>query len=305
MLPAIIPFPDIGTELFAFEIGSFRLALRWYALAYIAGLLIGWRISLNIVRRPTLWLGHNPPLQAGQLEDLLTWIIIGVIVGGRLGFVVFYQPEFYLQNPIETLMVWQGGMSLHGGFFGVFVAALIFCYRNGAPVLSTADLLAIATPPGLFLGRLANFTNNELWGRPTDLPWAVAFPGHAAQSCVGVVGLCGRHPSQLYEAILEGIVLGSVLIFLAWKGGWLRFPGSITGVFLVGYGGARFLVEFFRQPDVQFVSQDNPIGHALHWSEFGLTMGQLLSLPMIVFGAGLIALSLRRATHSSSDAGTP
>ena len=198
-------------------------------------------------------------------------------------------------------MVWQGGMSFHGGFFGVVVATLLFCYRNGAPVLSTADLLAVATPPGLFLGRLANFTNNELWGRPTDVPWAVAFPGEAAQSCAGVVGLCGRHPSQLYEALLEGILLGSVLIFLAWKRGWLRFPGSLTGLFLAGYGSARFLVEFFRQPDMQFVTQDNPIGHAVHWAGYGLTMGQLLSLPMIILGAALIVWSRRRVTVNSAD----
>ena len=301
MLTSIIQFPDIGTEIFAVDIGSFRFALRWYALAYIVGLLIGWRICVALVRSSSVWGAGAPPLQPKQLEDLLTWIILGVIVGGRLGFVLFYQPQYYFQNPVEIFMVWQGGMSFHGGFFGVVVATLLFCYRNGAPVLSTADLLAVATPPGLFLGRLANFTNNELWGRPTDVPWAVAFPGEAAQSCAGVVGLCGRHPSQLYEALLEGILLGSVLIFLAWKRGWLRFPGSLTGLFLAGYGSARFLVEFFRQPDMQFVTQDNPIGHAVHWAGYGLTMGQLLSLPMIILGAALIVWSRRRVTVDSAD----
>lgn len=173
MLAAAIPFPDIGTDLFAIDIGTFHFALRWYALAYIAGILIGWRICVRTVNRPALWSESGPPLTRKQIEDLLTWIILGVIIGGRLGFVLFYQPQYYLQNPLEIFMVWQGGMSFHGGFTGVAVAVTVFCLRQGASLLSTADLLALATPPGLFLGRLANFTNNELWGRPTDVPWAV------------------------------------------------------------------------------------------------------------------------------------
>lgn len=288
MLAAYFSFPDIGTDLFAVEFGSFRFALRWYALAYIAGLIIGWRICVSAVNRAALWGKAGPPLIPKQLEDLLTWIILGVIIGGRLGFVLFYQPQYYLQNPLEILMVWQGGMSFHGGFFGVAFAALLFCHRQGAAILSTADLLAIATPSGLLLGRLANFTNNELWGRATDVPWAVAFPGELAQSCPEVTGICARHPSQLYEAALEGLLLGSLLLFLAWRRGWLRMPGSLTGMFLAGYGSARFLVEFFRQPDMQFVTPDNPIGHVLHWNMWGITMGQVLSLPMIIVGLALI-----------------
>lgn len=291
MLPLYIPFPEIGTEAFGFDVGDFRIALRWYALAYIVGILLGWWMIRRALARADLWAQGTPPMTAKQLEDLVTWIILGVIIGGRLGFVLFYQPAYYFQNPVEILIIWQGGMSFHGGFFGVVVAAMIFCYRNGIPVLPTADLLALATPPGLFLGRLSNFTNNELWGRPTDVPWGVAFPGDAAQYCEGVVGICARHPSQLYEALLEGLVLGLILIILAWRRGWLRTPGGLTGVFLAGYGSARFLVEFFRQPDAQFITADNPIGHAIHWGTGGLTMGQILSTPMVIVGILLIILA--------------
>lgn len=298
MLTAAIPFPDIGTELFAIDIGSFRFALRWYALAYIVGLLVGWRICLQAIKRPALWTESGPPLARNQIEDLLTWIILGVIIGGRLGFVLFYQPQYYLQNPVEIFMVWQGGMSFHGGFAGVVLAALMFCIRQQAPILNTADLLALATPPGLLLGRLANFTNNELWGRPTDVPWAVVFPGEAAQICPNVAGLCARHPSQLYEALLEGLLLGTLLLILAWRRGWLKRPGALLGTFLVGYGLSRSFVEFFRQPDMQFVTEANPIGHALHFGNWGLTMGQVLSLPMIAVGLALIWWSFSRSERA-------
>ena len=291
MLSASIAFPDIGTELFAFEFGTFRFALRWYALAYIAGILIGWRICVLVVRRPGLWPKTAPPLNSKQVEDFLTWIILGVIIGGRLGFVLFYQPEYYLQNPIEILKIWQGGMSFHGGFLGVTVATLAFCLRQKASFLGTTDLLALATPPGLFLGRVANFTNNELWGRPTDVPWAVEFPGELAQTCPDVIGICARHPSQLYEALLEGLLLGAILLFLALRRGWLGSPGQITGMFLVGYGTSRAFVELFRQPDLQFVTPDNPVGYVIQWDMWGLTMGQVLSIPMIVVGLGLILWS--------------
>jgi phosphatidylglycerol---prolipoprotein diacylglyceryl transferase len=294
MLSAAIPFPDIGSELFAINIGTFHFALRWYALAYIAGILIGWRICVLAVKKPSLWSDDGPPLKPSQVEDLLTWIILGVILGGRLGFVLFYQPQYYLQNPLEILMVWKGGMSFHGGFTGVALAGLVFCIRHGAPLLSTADLLALATPPGLFLGRLANFTNNELWGRPTDVPWAVIFPGEVAQACQGVVGPCARHPSQLYEAALEGLLLGVLLLVLAWRRGWLKRPGLLTGVFLVGYGLSRAFVELFRQPDIQFATEGNLIGYALNFGNWGLTMGQLLSLPMIVIGMVLIWWTFRK-----------
>lgn len=300
MLTAALPFPDIGPDIFSIEIGTFTLALRWYALAYIVGLLIGWRLCVAAVRRAALWPASGPPLSPSQIEDLLTWIIIGVVVGGRLGFVLFYQPDYYLANPLEILKVWQGGMSFHGGFAGVAVAGLTYCIRRHAPLLSTADLLAMATPPGLFLGRLANFINNELWGRPTDVPWAVIFPGEAAQACPGIEGLCARHPSQLYEALLEGLLLGALLLVLAWRCGWLKKPGAITGAFLIGYGLARSFVELFRQPDAQFVTADNPIGHALHFGDWGLTMGQTLSLPMVAVGIGLLWMAYRQPSNEQT-----
>lgn len=300
MLTAAIPFPNIGPDLFSIEIGEFTLALRWYAFAYIVGILIGWRICVAAVARPALWPAAGPPLDRRQIEDLLTWIIIGVIAGGRLGFVLFYQPEYYLANPLEILMIWQGGMSFHGGFLGVAVASLAYCIRQNASMLSTTDLLAIATPLGLFLGRIANFINNELWGRPTDVPWAVIFPGEAAQTCPGITSICARHPSQLYEGLLEGLLLGTILLYLAWPRGWLRMPGALTGVFLTGYGLARSFVELFRQPDMQFVTSDNPIGHTLHFGDWGLTMGQVLSVPMILVGLTLI---LRAVNGSGGETG--
>ena len=294
MLTVALPFPDIGHEVFSVDVFGFHLALRWYALAYIVGIVIGWRICVRAIRRPALWPGAGAPMKPAQVDDLLTWIILGVIIGGRLGYVFFYQPQYYLQNPLEILMVWQGGMSFHGGMLGVTVAALVYCLRWHVPLLSTADLLALATPPGLFLGRLANFTNNELWGRPTTMPWGVVFPGEAAQACPGIEELCARHPSQLYEALLEGLVLGSLLLVLAWRKGWLKRPGALTGLFLAGYGLSRAFVELFRQPDMQFVSEGNPVGHALHFGDWGLTMGQVLSLPMVLIGLGLIWWAFRR-----------
>ncbi|SFA98982.1 Prolipoprotein diacylglyceryl transferase [Poseidonocella pacifica] len=285
---AALPFPDISPDLFTVSLGAMTFSLRWYALAYIAGLLIGWRIVVYAVRRPRLWPADTPPLTAAQVEDLLFWIILGVVIGGRLGFVLFYQPAYFAQNPAEILKVWQGGMSFHGGFAGVIVATLLFCRRNAAPFLSVTDSLALAAPPGLLLGRLANFINGELWGRPTDVPWAVVFPMPQAQDCPGIAGICARHPSQLYEAALEGLLLGGVLLALAFATGLLRHPGRAAGVFLTGYGLARFLVELVRQPDAQFMSPDNPVGYALQLGSFGLTMGQILSLPMIALGVWLI-----------------
>ncbi|QFT45726.1 Prolipoprotein diacylglyceryl transferase [Roseivivax sp. THAF40] len=296
-----LPFPDISPEIFSITLGGFEFALRWYALAYIVGILLGWRIALAAVARPALWRAETPPISRMQVEDFLTWIILGVILGGRLGFVLFYQPAYYLANPSEILFVWQGGMSFHGGLAGVAAAMLLYCRKIGAPILSTADMLAIATPPGLLLGRVANFINAELWGRPTDLPWGVVFPGDLAQSCGQPLGeICARHPSQLYEAALEGLLLGAVLLWLAFRRGGLRAPGLVTGVFVAGYGLARFIVEFFRQPDAQFVSFDNPLGLAFHVGGYGLTMGQILSLPMIALGLWLVlrARKIRQAARA-------
>lgn len=279
----MLPFPDLSPELFSFSLFGIEFALRWYALAYIFGLLIAWWLAVRAVANPALW-RDAPPLSRAQIEDLMTYVILGVILGGRLGFVLFYQPGYYLSNPSQILLIWQGGMAFHGGLLGVVVAAWIFAARNGIAKLSLADLMALSVPPGLLLGRLANFINAELWGRPTDLPWGVAFPGAAAQTCEGVVGICARHPSQLYEAVLEGLLLGALLVWMVWRRGAFKYPGLIAGTFFSGYGLARFLVEFVRQPDAQFVSPGNPLGLALHVGGYGLTMGQLLSLPMVALG---------------------
>ncbi|ETX30089.1 prolipoprotein diacylglyceryl transferase [Roseivivax isoporae] len=294
---AAIPFPPLSPELFTVSIGGLEFALRWYALAYIAGILIGWALAVRAVRRPTLWRNDTAPMRPEDVEALMTWVVLGVIVGGRLGFVLFYQPAYYLANPWQIPMIWQGGMAFHGGLIGVTVAFLLFCRRIGAPVLPTADMMALATPPGLLLGRLANFVNAELWGRPTDLPWGVIFPGDLAQACGQAAGtLCARHPSQLYEAALEGLLLGGVILYLVFARGALKRPGLVTGVFAAGYGLARFLVEFVRQPDMQFQEPGNPLGLAWHVNGWGLTMGQILSLPMIALGLWLI-LRARRGSR--------
>ena len=289
-----IPFPPLTPEIFSISLFGIEFALRWYALAYIVGILIGWRIVLAAVRRPALW-RDQPPMTDRQVEDLLTWMILGIILGGRLGFVLFYRPGYYLTHPADILRIWEGGMSFHGGFLGVVIAALIFTARNRIPRLSTGDLLALAVPTGLMLGRIANFINAELWGRPTDLPWGVIFPGASAQTCEGILGLCARHPSQLYEAALEGLILGTLLLVLAFRRGALKRPGLIMGTFLTGYGLARVIVEHFRQADDQFISVDNPLGHVIRLGEWGLSMGQLLSLPMVLIGLGFILYARRRA----------
>jgi phosphatidylglycerol:prolipoprotein diacylglycerol transferase len=275
-----IPFPPVSPEIFALDIGGFHLALRWYALAYIVGLLGGGWLIRAAIRRRGLWRGA-PVMTETQLEQLLTWIIAGVILGGRIGYVLFYQPDLVLQNPLQILKVWEGGMSFHGGFLGVVIAGAIFCRKERISMLSTGDLIGMVAPLGLFLGRIANFINGELWGRATSLPWAVGFPGEAAL-CDGV--MCGRHPSQLYEAGLEGLLLGALVMTAVWVWGWLAWPGRVMGLFIVSYGVARFAVEFVRQPDAQFVSPGNPLGLAWHVGGWGLTQGQALSLPMVAVG---------------------
>ena len=290
-----IPFPPLRPEIFSLDIAGFTLALRWYALAYIAGLLIGLWLVRRALSRPQLWPGNQPPMTREQAEALLTWVILGVVLGGRLGFVLFYQPGYYLAHPVDILKVWQGGMAFHGGLTGVIVAGALFCWRHGLRAASVADAMALATPPGLMLGRIANFINAELWGRPKTLPWGVIFPGDAAQFCpADWSGPCARHPSQLYEAGLEGLLLGAVLLWLAFARGALRVPGQITGVFLTGYGMARFVVEHFRQADGQFITPDNPLGYVLRLGDLGLSMGQLLSLPMVAAGLFVLAMAYRR-----------
>lgn len=285
---AAIQFPPISPEIFSISLGGFDFALRWYALAYIFGILIGWRMALMAIRAARLWPENKAPMTPAQVEDLLTAVILGVIVGGRIGYVVFYQPAYYLANPAEALMIWQGGMSFHGGLLGVIAAGLYFCTRHNVPKLQAADMMALAVAPGLLLGRFANFINAELWGRQTDMPWGVIFPGQAAQDCGVLTELCARHPSQLYEAILEGFILGGLILWLAWRRGALKTPGVLMGTFFAGYGAVRFLVEFFRQPDAQFITPDNPLGLALQTGGYGATMGQLLSIPMILIGIWFI-----------------
>ncbi|KGJ04600.1 phosphatidylglycerol:prolipoprotein diacylglycerol transferase [Paracoccus halophilus] len=282
----MIPFPQISPEIFTIELFGMAFSLRWYAMAYLAGLLIGWWIMVRLMRRPALW-GDAAPMRPAQVEELLTWVILGVVIGGRLGFVLFYEPGYYLANPGQIPVIWQGGMSFHGGFLGVILVSWWFSRRNGIPALRMADALAVATPIGLGLGRIANFINAELWGRPTDAPWGVIFPGEAAQTCPGVEGLCARHPSQLYEAGLEGVLLALILFALVRMGG-LRRPGLVLGVFVTGYGLSRFVVEFFRQADAQFITPDNPLGHVLGGPVWGVTMGQLLSLPMVAIGLAFL-----------------
>ena len=260
MINFVIPFPAIDPV--AIELGP--LVIRWYALAYIVGILIGWRYAKWVARREPQ--RFNPEL----LEDFLLWATLGVVLGGRLGFVFFYGPYYFLHHPLEAFQIWQGGMSFHGGILGVAVAVILFARRHRIPALALGDAAAAAAPIGLFFGRIANFINGELWGRPTDLPWAMVFP-HAGPE--------PRHPSQLYEAGLEGILLFGILLFLIRRTDWLQKPGAIFGVFLIGYGVARSLVELVRDPS-------GYIGP--------LTTGQFLSLPMIIVGAVLLAYALRR-----------
>jgi phosphatidylglycerol:prolipoprotein diacylglycerol transferase len=297
-MKALIPFPDIAPELFSISLFGTEFALRWYALAYIVGILLAWRIMHSAAKSPALWRDQSPAMTTDQVGDLITWVILGIILGGRLGYVLFYQPAFFMENPGKILNVWEGGMSFHGGLLGVILAGLIFTYKNNIPRLGAADLMALGTPAGLLLGRIANFINAELWGRPTDLPWGVAFPTQAAQTCPEIAGLCARHPSQLYEALLEGLLLGLLLLWLAWRRGALMRPGQLAGLFFTGYGIARFAVEFVRQPDAQFVTEGNPLGLAWQINGLGLTMGQILSLPMIGVGL-LLVLHARRKRHVS------
>ncbi len=264
MLPVLM-FPQFDPVVVA--VGP--LAIRWYALAYITALVLGWRL----VRR---WVLEAPVVATPlQVDDFLTWATLGVVLGGRLGYVLFYQPGFFFEHPGQIFAVWQGGMSFHGGMLGVSIAVIVFCRRNGLSVLGFADRIAIAAPIGLGLGRIANFINGELWGReaPADLPWAMIFP---------TGGPVPRHPSQIYQALMEGLIL-FVLVFSLSRSERVRMRfGLITGVFLIGYGTARIIGEFFRQPD--------PF---LGFLFAGATMGQLLSVPMLLIGAGMIAWSRR------------
>ncbi|MFQ5971908.1 MAG: prolipoprotein diacylglyceryl transferase [Alphaproteobacteria bacterium] len=264
-----VPFPDIDPV--AIQIGP--LAIRWYALAFIAGLLAGWSYILYVQRREPRIMTRE------EVADFFTWAIIGVVAGGRLGYVTFYMAGYFLQNPLEIFFLWQGGMSFHGGLIGMVIATVLFCRRRGLPILSVADLVACAAPIGLFLGRIANFINGELYGRTTDVPWAIVFPG---------AGTAARHPSQLYEAALEGLVLFVVLFALARFTEARRRPGLVAGIFFTGYGISRVVVELYREPDAH-------IGYLLG----GVTMGQLLSVPVLFVGVWLITRARRTPARAT------
>jgi len=263
-----LPFPAFDP--IAFSLGP--VAIRWYALAYVAGILLGWWLARRIAGNDAAW-GGASPMRPVDIDDVIVWMALGIVLGGRLGYVLFYNPEYFAAHPAEILTLWRGGMSFHGGFLGSVLALILFARARGIPILSMLDVAAIVTPIGLFLGRLANFVNGELWGRPSDVPWAFVFP-HAGPE--------PRHPSQLYEAGLEGIVLFLILLF-AMRRGALTRPGMIGGLFVGCYGLARIASEFFREPDVQ-------IGYLAG----GLTMGMLLSLPMLLVGFGAVIYAMRR-----------
>jgi phosphatidylglycerol:prolipoprotein diacylglycerol transferase len=285
MIPVLL-FPQFDPVIVHFG----PLAIRWYALAYIVSLVVGWRLVRRLVRLVPV---VATPL---QVDDFLTWATLGVVLGGRLGYVLFYQPSAYLAHPAMILAVWEGGMSFHGGMLGVAVAIIVFCRRNGIPFLGFADRIAIVAPIGLGLGRCANFINGELWGRPAPLSWpgAMVFP-YAAPApggtsmetyealrqtvCAGLLpAQCvPRYPSELYEALLEGALLFVVVFVLSRREGLRARFGALTGIFLCGYAIARIVAECFREPDA-----------FLGFLSFGTTMGQILSVPMFVVGLCLI-----------------
>jgi len=258
-----MPYPHLDPVLL--QIGPF--SLHWYAIAYIAGLVLGWRYILRMIDTSRLWEGSKAPMTKLHIDDMLLWAALGVILGGRLGYVLIYKPAYYLSNPLEIFAVWHGGMSFHGGAFGVLIALFLFAHRHKLNPLSLLDVTSAAAPIGLFFGRIANYNNGELWGRVTDAPWGLIFPGQSEP----------RHPSQLYEAALEGLVLFIVLRVIIYRYGALKRPGTVLGGFVMGYGIARSIVECFREPDAQ-------IGYL--WG--GLTMGMLLSIPMAVAGALIV-----------------
>lgn len=269
LLPTLLlAYPEIDPVIV--QIGPF--ALRWYGLAYLAGILGGWWYMRFLATHPA---GAKPAVKREQVGDFVAWATVGIVLGGRLGYVLFYKPAHFLAHPLEIFQVWQGGMSFHGGLLGVVVAVIWFCRANGIPLLAFGDLMACAAPIGLFFGRVANFVNGELFGRPAaDVPWAMVFPHGGPEP---------RHPSQLYEAGLEGLLL-FVVLHLSWRVKAVRArPGTLTGIFLIGYAMARATVETYREPDTFL---------GFLWG--GLTMGQLLSLPMLAVGVALLVAAWKR-----------
>jgi phosphatidylglycerol:prolipoprotein diacylglycerol transferase len=270
-----MPFLTIAFPAFdpiAISLGP--IAIRWYALGYIGGIVLGWMYARALIKRPNLWDGGSP-ITLLDMDDFILWVTVGIILGGRTGYVLFYNLPFFIQHPAEILELWKGGMSFHGGFLGCVAAVMLFCWKRNLPTLSLGDITCGVAPIGICLVRLTNFINGELWGRPADssVPWAMVFPNG---------GPLPRHPSQLYEAALEGIVLFTILALMI-RFGALKRPGLILGSFIAIYGLARIVGEFFREPDPQL---------GFLWG--GLTMGMLLSVPMIIAGAIIIVVAWRR-----------
>ena len=274
----VLPYPVVDPVLV--NIGPFPI--RWYALAYVAGLVAGWATARALVGRDRLWRAGQPRPGVLSIDDLVVYIAVGIILGGRAGYVLFYNLPFFLENPGEIAKLWTGGMAFHGGLLGAVLGLSVFAWRNKVPVLTVADVTAAGVPFGLLFGRLANFIKPELWGRVSDAPWAMVFPGG---------GPLPRHPSQLYEAALEGVVLVAILLWAVRRGA-LQRPGLVTGLFTLGYGLARITAEFFREPDPQ-----------LGFLFGGATMGMLLSIPLVVLGIVLIASAIRKTTPAPMATG--
>ena len=277
-----IRFADLGLDPDLFTLGFFTL--RWYSLAYIAGIVVGWWYLLRLLAQP------GAPMAKRHADDLVFYATLGIILGGRLGYVLFYAPDM-LANPLRVLRLWDGGMSFHGGVVGTSLGLILFARKHGLNWLRIHDYVACVVPFGLFFGRLANFVNGELWGKPSDAAWAIVFDRTVEAGLIEPA----RHPSQLYEAGLEGIVLFAILWFAFWRTSARYQPGRLVGIFLVGYGLARYAIEFFREPDRQFAGTlfDHP----------GLHMGQWLCVPMVLGGAWLIATAPRRRERVESIAG--
>ena len=275
---APIRWAELGLDPVALSLGVFDL--RWYSLGYLAGIFIGYLYLLKLIKQP------GSPMARRHADDFVFYVTLGIILGGRLGSVLFYNSDKYLSDPLAVLRVWEGGMSFHGGLIGSTLAVLYLARKNGLSFLRIGDYAACCGPFGLFFVRLANFVNAELWGRPTDVPWAVAFP-EPLYVAPGMLGPDGppRHPSQLYEAALEGVVLFAILYILFWYTRARYRPGLLAGVFVFGYGLARFVIEFFRMPDSNLI-----------WlvERTGLSMGQWLCVPMLLLGLYMIVTSGRR-----------
>jgi phosphatidylglycerol:prolipoprotein diacylglycerol transferase len=269
----VIPYPTFDPVLI--HIGP--LAIRWYALAYIFGILVGWAYARVLIRSERLW-GGKAPFTVVDFDDFVLWVTLGIILGGRIGYVLFYNLPHFVAHPLEIFQLWQGGMSFHGGFTGSVLAVVLFARSRGLSILSLGDITCAVGPIGLFLGRIANFINGELWGRPTDVPWAMVFP---------TGGPVPRHPSQLYEATLEGLALLIILAVMI-RMGALKRPGLIIGAFAVVYAIARSFSEFFREPDAQL---------GFLWG--GATMGQLLSIPLFLAGLAFVAYALKHPARST------